>query len=180
MEMPQKKAGVILLAVAGILVLVLGFWSISYKIKSPFFLKQVDNKLLSNEAVSDLTKDTDGDGLTDWEEANIYHTSAYLEDSDSDGSSDSAEIKGGTDPNCPEGKDCRASQELPAASPALQTPSLGAAAEPTLDLPAVLPADEIRKMLKEAGMSDENLKKLDDKAVLEIYQKAVEEANKGQ
>jgi hypothetical protein len=51
-------------------------------------------------------KDTDGDTLNDWDELNIYFTSPYLSDSDSDGSSDDQEIKNSTDPNCPTGQQC--------------------------------------------------------------------------
>ncbi len=51
-------------------------------------------------------KDTDGDGLSDWDELNIYLTSPYLEDSDSDGFSDKNEIDSENDPNCPTGRDC--------------------------------------------------------------------------
>lgn len=50
--------------------------------------------------------DTDGDGLSDWDELYIYKTSPYLEDSDSDGYSDGVEVSTGNDPNCPRGKDC--------------------------------------------------------------------------
>jgi len=53
-----------------------------------------------------LTKDTDGDGLTDWEEINIYNTSPYIEDSDSDGDDDFFEVKNGANPNCHKGIDC--------------------------------------------------------------------------
>src|SRR5258708_2817826 len=52
------------------------------------------------------SKDTDGDGLSDYDEVYVYHTSPYLKDSDSDGIDDKTELKRGTDPNCPEGKQC--------------------------------------------------------------------------
>ncbi len=51
-------------------------------------------------------KDTDGDGLSDWDEINVYKTSPYLEDSDSDGYSDKEEIENNQDPNCPAGQNC--------------------------------------------------------------------------
>ena len=51
-------------------------------------------------------QDTDGDKLSDWDELNVYLTSPYLEDSDSDGYTDSDEISRGQDPNCPLGRDC--------------------------------------------------------------------------
>lgn len=51
--------------------------------------------------------DTDGDGLSDFNELYVYGTSPYLKDSDSDTFGDKEEIDGGFDPNCPKGQDCR-------------------------------------------------------------------------
>ena len=51
-------------------------------------------------------KDTDRDGLTDYAELNIYRTSPYLSDTDSDNIPDSVEIAQGANPLCPEGKNC--------------------------------------------------------------------------
>ncbi|HBU27729.1 TPA: hypothetical protein DEB00_01265, partial [Candidatus Uhrbacteria bacterium] len=39
-------------------------------------------------------------------ELNVFRTSPYLADSDSDGFDDNQEIKSGNDPNCPVGQDC--------------------------------------------------------------------------
>jgi hypothetical protein len=47
--------------------------------------------------------DTDGDGLSDWDELNIYNTNATNPDTDGDGVSDGDEVNNGTDPldpNC--------------------------------------------------------------------------------
>jgi hypothetical protein len=46
-----------------------------------------------------LVWDTDGDGLGDGDEVNIYNTNPLLVDSDGDGASDGNEIAAGTDPN---------------------------------------------------------------------------------
>ena len=48
----------------------------------------------------DLTcLDRDGDGLSSWDEINVYHTDPGLADSDGDGISDGDEVSGGTGPN---------------------------------------------------------------------------------
>lgn len=58
-----------------------------------------------SEEENSKVADTDKDGLTNWNELNVYNTSPYLEDTDSDGIDDGLEIKNGTNPNCA-GDDC--------------------------------------------------------------------------
>lgn len=53
----------------------------------------------TNTAVLDTTTDTDVDGITDYEETNVYGTMFNLKDSDSDGFDDKTEICGGYNPN---------------------------------------------------------------------------------
>ena len=55
-------------------------------------------------------KDSDFDGLSDFEEIYIYRTSAYLEDSDGDQLTDKNEINNGTDPLCALGDNCGVDQ----------------------------------------------------------------------
>ncbi len=50
------------------------------------------------DADADAGVDTDGDGLTDWEETNTYGTNPNLADSDDDGMDDGDEIAAGTSP----------------------------------------------------------------------------------
>src|SRR5512135_986812 len=72
------------------------------------------------------TKDTDGDGLTDYDETYVYKTSPYLKDSDSDGTDDKTEVEQGTDPNCPKDKACGTggiAPGLPDQAPATATAS---------------------------------------------------------
>jgi hypothetical protein len=55
---------------------------------------------LDNVSLSDPTSvDADGDGLTDSEEVNTYHTDPNKWDTDGDGVSDGQEVLAGTDPN---------------------------------------------------------------------------------
>lgn len=103
------------------LTLGLGFWQIRTNIRAPF---QMNNEYVEAENLQpstvgdtqvDITalqqKDTDQDGLTDYEELYVYNTSPYLPDSDSDGFSDSEELKNNHDPNCPAGQNCRGISE---------------------------------------------------------------------
>lgn len=50
---------------------------------------------------SDLDNDSDGDGLTDYQETNIYHTDLNSPDTDGDGYKDGDEVKNGYNPNGP-------------------------------------------------------------------------------
>ncbi len=104
MPRPQKTAVVLLLGL-GVVILFFGALQFRNRVVSPF---QVDISGLAtaDSAVDTANKDTDSDGLSDYDEFNVYQTSPYLEDSDSDGLSDSVETKNGTDPNCPLGQDC--------------------------------------------------------------------------
>lgn len=86
----------------------LGVWQIKTKVFNPFKAPVGDFEEVDlNSSVSfNPDVDTDGDGLSDYDEINIYGTSPYLEDTDSDGISDYDEIMRGSDPLCPEGKNC--------------------------------------------------------------------------
>lgn len=65
------------------------------------YLVQKEKTILTPEQddfVTETYRDTDGDGLYDWQE-DLYGTSKRLRDSDGDGVSDADEIAGNTDPN---------------------------------------------------------------------------------
>lgn len=103
------------------------------------------------------TKDTDGDGLSDYDELFHYHTSPYLKDSDSDGIPDNVEIKNGTDPNCPQGKIC---------SVAASGPLVDTAGNPT---PAFL-----RQALLAAGVPEATISQVSDDQLLTVYRSVVQ------
>ena len=48
-----------------------------------------------------LNPDTDGDGLTDWQEVNTYHSNPNLHDTDGDGFDDGFEVSTGFSPTSP-------------------------------------------------------------------------------
>ncbi|MHA1398638.1 MAG: hypothetical protein ACTSSF_13180, partial [Candidatus Heimdallarchaeaceae archaeon] len=51
-----------------------------------------------NPLVDDARQDKDGDGLTNYEEAKIYHTSLFTADTDNDGLLDGWEVENGHNP----------------------------------------------------------------------------------
>jgi hypothetical protein len=111
----RHKTALVVLACAIILIIILWILQLNKSITNPLYgglsLKdlqqsttQVDQTSATDAALK--AKDTDGDGLSDYDEINIYHTNPYLADSDGDGINDGQEIKNGTDPNCPTGQQC--------------------------------------------------------------------------
>ena len=116
----QKIAAAVLMVFA---VAVVGMWMVQFRrsITGPFDYKKNNTETRraasiqqqedsSEEALR--AKDTDNDGLSDWDELYFYKTSPYLEDSDSDGFTDGQEVDSENDPNCPTGRDCYASAAL--------------------------------------------------------------------
>ena len=96
----------------GIATLFLGILKINRSINENIFPKieqqpitKTNNQQKTPEEL--MTIDTDGDGLSDYQEMYVYGTSIYLADTDSDGYSDKDEVDNGYDPNCPKGSDCR-------------------------------------------------------------------------
>ena len=108
----EQKVGLIVFSVTGVLGMILSLVFLRSQITAPFEIDPNTPEYLSlterevQEVARQKTEDTDGDGISDYEELNVYRTSPYLPDSDSDGFDDGAEINSGNDPNCPVGQDC--------------------------------------------------------------------------
>ncbi len=107
-------------------------------------------------------KDTDLDGLSDYDELYLYQTSPYLPDSDSDGFTDFDEIQNNYDPNCPTGQDC--SLLLPG-DQITELPGLEADLTPA----------EIRLLLIQSGFSEDDVNALDDETLSQLYAETVQE-----
>lgn len=115
-EKQKKQVLVSLFVVFGAGALILGFMQINYRLDNPFFIiTQSDSNapivLSTDEAeakalAESKTKDTDADGLMDYDEQYTYKTSIYMADTDADGYSDKQEIDSGYNALCPSGKDC--------------------------------------------------------------------------
>ncbi len=138
---------------------------------------QATNAATLGQLESLREKDTDNDGISDYDELYIYKTSPYLDDSDSDTIKDGMEIDQGTDPNCPEGTDCGRtvppdSNTNDALADSLLTPINVNA---SIVDPENLSADELRNILRDAGVSEISLQELDDETLLQTYQNILQE-----
>ncbi len=151
----------------------------------------VDNQL-SEQA------DTDKDGLLDVDETGAYGTSPYLEDTDGDNINDGAEVRAGTDPNCPEGNKCGApttsgaengttsaaiisdaatsSPAAKTATPASQTDSsAGGLSEQDMKnmLEGKMSASALRQALLKSGADPKLLDQLSDEDLVSSYKKSL-------
>ena len=114
-EYVHKNQKITIAALAFIFLSMAGVWmyKLNRSIHDPFVYKEdttVATKAnTSPDSESDdvlRQRDTDSDGLSDYDELRIFKTSPYLEDTDSDGFNDKQEVDSGNDPNCPQGKSC--------------------------------------------------------------------------
>ncbi len=173
----QQKIAVALLATGAILIIVLWAIQLNAQLNKPF---SADKKVakVATSTVTDLhLKDSDGDGLSDYDEINVYHTSPYLEDSDSDGIPDKQEILQGTDPNCLTGKNCNATETLPTAtSTNIQETVLPIVSGEAAIVPGigneVTPAT-LRQLLLQNGYDAATLEKISDADIMKSYQEAI-------
>ncbi len=133
------------------------------------------------------TKDTDGDGLMDYDELYVFRTSPYLVDSDSDGLDDKNEVYSGGDPNCPTGQDCgviaaaeEADTDGVSVGDLVDPLGLDSAVEQAGSIEFNSEAEleaffqqatigEIRNALITAGMSEEELALIDDETLRSYF-----------
>ncbi len=174
---------------AGLGVLGFGIFLTVQNIREPFQLKMgstqysaISSDLDSQDASKQALRfsDTDGDTLTDYDELYVYRTSPYLADTDSDGYADKEEIASGHDPNCPSERNCFAPTLYATSTDAGAGPGIapgsftdifgGKSPQSIYDLGA-LSVDQIKKLLKSQGVTDEQLQGVDDKSLTELYQK---------
>ena len=146
----------------GILAIVLGGWHLVSGIKNAFVFSPIVLKDKSGviENLNNL-KDTDGDGLSDYEEKYIYGTSPYLVDTDSDGISDYDEILAGQEPLCV-GDTCNLEDET--------NSNLTDPVDPGLQ--KMMSLDELKNELIRAGYSAEEVNKLSEEDLSLIYTEA--------
>lgn len=188
----SRAFGIFLFVVIGASALILGVLNANKDIIGSMQQKQ-SAAVQSAGSVGDANalkeKDTDGDGLSNYDELYAHQTSPYIKDSDSDGIDDGREIVNGTNPNCPEGKDCGVPP--PANNPQsinININDVTAAQNDLNDLDKLFKslqngngngnapasgtaaiAAQIRSLLKEQGVGDNILNGIDDQTLIQMY-----------
>ncbi len=162
-----QKIGVVLLSIFSVFAVGLGLLQIRNTMYAPFALNNgvpytVKEDINTNEAL--IYRDTDKDGLNDFDELYVYITSPYLADTDSDGINDKIEVEKNSDPLCPQGQNCNS--PILTGEGLINTSVSSTFSEPIppeQDLATILnsPA-EIRKMLLANGFDNNILDQTSD------------------
>lgn len=116
----EQKTIIIALIIGSIFVFVFSAYRVRQGIYAPFMASVEDyeknrelikDPIAEHEALQKRT-DTDGDGLSDWAEENIYKTSPYLWSTAGDDVPDNVKIARGENPLCKNGEDCGMTQPI--------------------------------------------------------------------
>jgi len=181
-EQPQKhRAGAWVVLLMGVVGLGIGVmqWRGSFKTAFATTTERFKTPAqVEEERVEGMkSKDTDGDGLNDYEESYVYQTSPYLADSDSDGTDDKTELAAGEDPNCPKGKECGAfAGGLEGSASATASTGLEQQEQQIFEQLMNPTPDQIRQMLLQSGVDPREIEGIDDATLLELYYQSLQEA----
>ncbi|MFZ4632168.1 MAG: thrombospondin type 3 repeat-containing protein [Patescibacteria group bacterium] len=178
----QQKMAVVFLAISSVAIIVIWSLQVGSQINKPFKIPENPNKDVVAKVTDAKLLDSDGDVLSDYDEAAIYKTSPYLEDSDSDGINDNVEIAQGSDPNCPTGKNCNSGESLPSLSETnisstFNSITLGAA-DATSGLAGVSSPSDVtpamlRQILLQNGYDQATVDKISDEDIMKSYNEAL-------
>jgi hypothetical protein len=177
-HVPYPRSVVVAVSVLLVGIGILSAWYMvsSVRLDIPAFgsgnsLKEISRSLLDQEDNQLRLQDSDEDGLSDYDELNVYATSAFVADTDSDGIIDAEEVRRGTDPNCPQGRTCS-----DATNPDSSRITGGIIDSPyaTEDVKGLLqdPA-ALRTLLIAAGADVELVSKLDDQTIQILAQQSL-------
>lgn len=174
-----------MIAIAALLVAVFGISLLQFQnsVRAPFARRgEAPKSIAAQEAellAAQKSADTDGDGLSDFDELNVYQTSPYIDDTDSDGYKDGDEVASNHDPNCPAGKSCGGeSAASPSSAPPIlpnlpPTPTIETFIGGTPEALQRFDAPTIRSLLRGAGVSEDLLRAIDDETLRQIYEQTI-------
>lgn len=181
----EQKAGFVFVIICGLCALVLGGQYLWTHLAEPFSISYTGPRFLtgSEEEAARIAEqrriDTDLDTVNDYDELYIYKTSPYLEDSDSDGLADGAEIAAGQDPNCAPDAPCADANneaiDLAGGSEQFDDQEAELAARQQALTQALtelytLPVEEVRSLLVESGADPAQVEAMTDEEVSTMYQ----------
>lgn len=171
-NLQRKRQNLIIgtLVIVGIATFVFSIFQITETIDSPFKPKNSEvsetafltDASQEEEIVQLKTKDTDNDGLNDFDELYIYKTSPYVRDSDSDGLLDDFEIESGSDPNCPKDQNCQISQVTPLEKASINDQG-------------TISSEDLRTTLKDMGAPANLVDTMDDATLKQVYEQTLAE-----
>lgn len=208
----NRKIALIILSVFSVAIIVI--WGLNFKnsLQNPFSYQgdlvsnNINNSKTNCEdgncSVGEMTSDnlelksidTDGDGISDWDELFVYGTSPYLEDTDGDTLSDYEEIfVYKTNVNCPEGKNCSNSSDQSENQNSVSSEnsndfydfltSLETSVEQDInstssnalsgDKTGALDAQSLRQILIQSGMEESELQQINDDDLMILYQEVL-------
>jgi len=174
-----QKMGFILLFVFAVFAVGLGILQIRNNMYGPYALNNEIPPLDSsqiNSAEALKYRDTDHDGLSDYDEIYAYGTSPYLADTDSDGVPDNVEVQRGTNPLCDEKKN-NCNGELGISSTAIPTNGVSSSTDLGVEAPTGTPVDlnaalsdpqQLRQLLLSAGVEKSILDGTSDADLLQM------------
>lgn len=148
----EQKFGYAVVIACGVLAVSLGVFYMSKHVKAPFIVSYTGSRFMTGEEAkaAEIEKqkklDTDGDTISDYDELNIYGSSPYLRDTDSDGISDDIEVASNGDPACAKGAACDSDEDEIAYEFSIDG-ILPGAVEPDI-AEATAQLEQIRTMLK--------------------------------
>lgn len=193
----EEKAGFALVVVTGSLAILLGTFFMVRHLQAPFDFNYVGPRFLSGaeqrqvDLEAQKNKDTDEDGLSDYDELYIFRTSPYLKDTDGDGISDFEEVQAGSDPSCV-GDNCNEGAGNVYDTPKETFDNLPP--QPSIDYDALLEpinpedfeennpnseiegltAQEVRDLLLAEGASEEQLAGISDEQIMTLYRETLD------
>jgi len=163
---------IFLLSILSLFVLVLGFFQIRAAIYGPFggFRKSdaEEKVLLTQEDILSILseqakqEDSDEDGLSDYDEVYVHHTSPYIQDSDSDAFSDREETEAGSDPLDSESTPYHQGEKESLEGDLPEDVWLEFSEES-------FSLEEIRTFLIQAGIAEEIVDNIDDNELKKLY-----------
>lgn len=180
-SMPRRqKNAVFALSLSALVIIGVWIWQFNTRLTTPFQPSKEEVEIAKKAeqereaaALAERNKDTDKDGLTDYDEVNMYGTSPYLEDTDGDGISDFNEVRQGKDPLCAEGSSCG----LIATNPESVTPNATSTPASKVDEELLVlalsgqgDADTMRQILIQGGAAADQVALLTDEDLMKMYQ----------